>query len=154
MHSVTLVIDPACRHQIRTKWVIFGQICSEIHLLPLESFAEVVFSWKAKFSQMPALNEVNLAIFGTFIYLIGMFLSANQYLIWEFISVSSKVTQQEGILLPGEPSFLGRKLKHPTVSHFACYHQFKEETALGTNLELEMTLDIVIWLTYESSDEV
>ena len=62
MHPVALASDPTCGDQIRANRIVLWQVCGEVHLLPLELFAEIVFPWEAEFPKMPTLDEVDLAI--------------------------------------------------------------------------------------------
>ena len=62
MHSVALTLDLAGGDQVRADWVLLWQIGREVHLLPFKDFSKIIFSREAKLAQVPAFDEVDLAI--------------------------------------------------------------------------------------------
>jgi len=62
MHSVALALDLAGGDQVRADWVLLWQIGREVHLLPFKDFSKIIFSWEAKLAQVPAFDEIDLAI--------------------------------------------------------------------------------------------
>ena len=77
MHAVALFADATCCDEIRAKRVVLRQICREIHFLPLELLAKLLFARKAKLSQMPATDEVNLTVVWAIIHSVWMSLEAS-----------------------------------------------------------------------------
>ena len=62
MHSVAFSSNAASGDQVRAKRVILRQICSEVHFLPLELLAQLFFPRESKLTQVPAADEVDLAV--------------------------------------------------------------------------------------------
>ena len=64
MHPITLILDLACGHQVGADGVLLWQICSEVHLFPFEHLLDFICARKAELAQMPAPDEVDLAVGG------------------------------------------------------------------------------------------
>ena len=77
VHPVALFAHTARGYQVRAQRVILGQIRSEVHLLPLELLAELFLAREAKLSQVPALDEVDLAVRRGFVDFVGMCFEAS-----------------------------------------------------------------------------
>ena len=63
VHPVALVVDLSGRDEVRADRMILRQVGREVHLLPLEPLPEVVRAGKSELAQMPALDEVYLAVY-------------------------------------------------------------------------------------------
>ncbi len=50
MHPVGFVLAGPSGDQVRDYWVMLWQICSVVHLLPLEALHESNLSWEAELS--------------------------------------------------------------------------------------------------------
>ena len=88
MHPVALASDPTCGDQIRANRIVLWQVCGEVHLLPLELFAEIVFSGEAELPKMPTLDEVDLAVPRKRVDLIRVCVQSKCDLIWIGLFIS------------------------------------------------------------------
>ena len=104
MHAVAFIADAASRDQVRAQWVVLGQVCSEVHLLPFELLPELFLPWESKLAQVPASDEVDLAVRGRLIHFIWVSLEARLDLVRVAAAVGSVMSQQEGVFFACEPS--------------------------------------------------
>jgi hypothetical protein len=121
VHSVALSPDAACRHQVAAQRSVFGQVGSEVHLLPFELFAQAILPWKPEFSEVPPTDKVNLAILGAVVDLMWVALVALHHSLRVECLVGPVVPQQEAVLLSVEPPFLCGELNHLILVHHSGY---------------------------------
>ena len=76
MHSIALLADPSRGNEVGTQRVILGQICGEVHLLPLELLSELVFARETKLTQVPPFDKVEAAILWVIVHFVGVGLHA------------------------------------------------------------------------------
>ena len=62
MHSIALLVNFASCYQVRAQGLRFGEVGSEVHLLPLKPLLELVAPREPKLPQVPPLDEVYLAV--------------------------------------------------------------------------------------------
>ena len=64
VHPVALLANPARGDKVGAQRIIFWQVCCKVHLFPLELLAKILLARESKLAQVPALNEIDLAIYG------------------------------------------------------------------------------------------
>ena len=121
MHPVALFIDSASSDQIAAQRVVFRQICREVHLLPLELFAELFFAREAKLAQVPSLDEVKFAIRGVLVNFVWVHFSFYADVFWVHGNISLPVPKQKGIFFASEPSLIARERNHAILVKFGGY---------------------------------
>lgn len=62
VHTIALGLYLAGCHQVRADGILLREVRREVHFLPLELFLEVVAARKPKFAEVPAFDEINLAV--------------------------------------------------------------------------------------------
>jgi len=83
VHPEAVLAHTACRHQVRTQGIVLRQVCSEIHLLPLEDFLDVFSPWEPELTQVPPFDKVNLPVPGVLVDFIWVSSEAELDLSWE-----------------------------------------------------------------------
>lgn len=109
MHTIALTSDPSRCDKVRTEWSILWQICSEVHFFPFEFFSQTVLSRKTKFSQMPSLNKINLAVAWFIVHLLRVTFFTTKHRVRVKSPISAIMSQQESVFLAVEPSGLSRE---------------------------------------------
>lgn len=104
MHPEAVFANPACGDQVRAHRIVLRQICGEVHFLPFKDLLDVLSPWEAELPQVPAFDEVNLAIPGALIDLVWMPSESKLDLVWEEQRVSAVVAEHECVLLTCQPS--------------------------------------------------
>ena len=118
MHSVAFTSNSACCHQIRAQWVVLWQIGSKVHFLPLKLFAQFFLPREAELPQMPAFDEVNLAIAWQGVHFIGVLRYSTYNMARVCSHIGPVVPQEEGVLLSGQPALLSRELQQSCLAQF------------------------------------
>ena len=121
MHPVALFLDSARGYQIAAQRIILGQVCREVHLLPLELLSELFFAREAKLAQMPSLDEVKLAIRGGLVDFVRMHFLAYLDGFRVHGNVGFPMPEQKGILFTRKPSQVTRKGQHAVLVKFQSY---------------------------------
>ena len=145
MHPVALATYSTSGDEVRADRIILRQIGREVHLLPLELFAQVIFPWEAKLSEMPSFDEVDLAISRERIDFVRVSINPGDNLIRIGLAIGLVVTQEECILFAIQPANLSRELKQTFFAHldFVIVRQFSELSEQISTLKFAL-LDKVI----------
>ena len=61
MHPELKFVEGGASDEVGAHRVLLGKVCREVHLLPLVSLDYFLVTWKTKLTQVPTLDEVELA---------------------------------------------------------------------------------------------
>jgi hypothetical protein len=63
MHAQLQPIEGSPGHQVSAQRILLGQVCSEVHFLPLVSLLDILISGESELSQVPTPDQIDLTSF-------------------------------------------------------------------------------------------
>lgn len=120
MHPKAVSANATSRYEVGAQWVVLGQICSEVHLFPLEGFFEVFAPRETELTKVPTFDEVDLPVARGLIDLVRVTSESQLDGTWEQQGISSIVADQKGVFFACEPPSLRWKLYNSIFLNGIC----------------------------------